>query len=119
MLYDDTNKVYYIKKSPKVPCIFWPQLLNDKKMNVMEDSGAEINLIKKSFVPVHFKRTDNITSIMGVGNGSLISESIEAIPLFEKIVYFRIVPDKVSFIGDAILGADFLESNFADICLKK
>ena len=85
----------------------------------MAYTGADISLIRKSMVAENSKKFDTAISIVGIGNGSIESEGLVAIPLSNKYIFMHIVPDHIGFIGHAILGGDFFESELADVSYKK
>ena len=96
-------------KSPKLLTVTYVDLLEDVALELLLDSGSELNLIKKSVLAEGVKlNTSQRVALKGLSDGLYLTMGtivIKMLGTFE--VKFHVILDTLEFPYDGIFGSDF------------
>ena len=97
---------------------------NVKPLDLMLDSGSEVNIIRLGFVPPEYRINDKIVyNLQGIGSNFIKSLGIIKINVATYISEFVVVPHDFPIIHAGILGTEFFlqskaEMNFSEKYLR-
>ena len=103
----------------KIPHIYIQLSKNTDKTLLMVDSGAEINLLKKSSLPKNTPTYPFRLILRGICGGRSMTLGVVKCKIGETSTIFHIIDNEEQFKCDGILGAEFLRDSDSSLCFGK
>ena len=103
----------------KIPHVYIKLCKGKEKALMMIDSGAEINLLKKSSLPKNLKPYNFRLILKGICGGKSSTLGVVKCKIGKTRTIFHIIENEEQFKCDGILGSEFLQDSNSSISFEK